>query len=276
MSTLSPKQWFKFTVCTVVVVYLLSTFNLLDSDQHKYYQDDSTSASAMMLMHFSPVDYDYVTPPTPPESFLIPENRSNQTLTGLTGTSLDTSDNDSDNNTGECRITSQVRVILSKPFWTMLALDQHGNIFREGGDDFHVTFTESSSSSSSSPISSFKSPEPEIAVAFVSDLENGSYRLEFVGTSPSQLPANSITSTLLPANQSETILTTSAGTTGILTVQILNKWRCSSRNHQQFLAIDQLLRHDSQKQQRQRAASAHPTILTYTKQDVPMPPILGL
>jgi hypothetical protein len=275
MSTLSPKQWFKFTVCTVVVVYLLSTFNLLDSDQHKYYQDDSTiDSSAMMLMHFSPVDYDYVSPPSPPESFLIPENRNNVTLTDPTYASF--KDND-DSNT-ECRITSQVRVIISKPFWTMLAIDQHGNNFREGGDDFHVTFTESTSSLPVSPLLS----EPEIAVAFVSDQENGSYRLEFVGTSPLPpqttemlLQPNSSTSTLLPANQSETIPTTPSAGTGILTVQILRKWRCNSRNHQQFLAIDQLLRHDSQKQ-RQRAASAHPTILTFTKEDVPMPPILGL
>jgi hypothetical protein len=259
MSTLSPKQWVNFTVCTIIVVYLLSNFNLLDSDQHKYYRDDSTSASAMMLMHFSPVDYDYIIP-SPPESFLIPENRSNLTVTGLAGASLN--DIDIDNDT-ECRITSQVRVIQSKPFWTMQAIDQHGRNLREGGDDFHVTFTDSSSS----PSSLF---EPEIAVAFVSDQENGSYRLDFVGTSPPPptaemlLPSKSSTSTLLPSNQSQTPPPTIAGT-GILTVQILNKWRCNSRNHH-ILATDL----------RQRPTPAHPTILTYTKQDVPMPPLLGL
>jgi hypothetical protein len=260
MSALSPKQWFNFIVCTVIVVYLLSIFNLLDSDQHKYYRDDSTSASAMMLMHFSPVDYDYIA--SPPESFLIPESRSNLTLTGPTGASLNTNDNDNDSN-NECRITSQVRVILSKPFWTMLAIDQHGKNFREGGDDFHVTFTDSPSSPSSSSLS-----EPEIAVAFVSDQGNGSYRLDFVGTSPPPQPTTEMlpqsNSSLLSANQSQTPPPTTSAGTGILTVQILNKWRCG-RNHQHVLGIDQL-----------RQMPAYPTILTYTKQDVPMPPVLGL
>jgi hypothetical protein len=273
MSALSPKQLLNFTVCTVIVVYLFSNFNLLDSDQHKYYRDDASESSeatgttsAMMLMHFSPVDYDYI--PSPPESFVIPESRSNLTLTGPTGASLI-----SDGSNTKCRITSQVRVILSKPFWTMLAIDQHGKHFQEGGDDFHVTFTDVSSSSSSSSSSSLS--EPETAVAFVSDQENGSYRLDFVSTLPSPPPAttemlpqsNSSSFAQLPTNQSQ-IPTTNVGT-GILTVQILNKWRCS-RNHHNVL-IDQL-RHNNQKRQR----PAHPTILTYTKQDVPMPPVLSL
>jgi hypothetical protein len=248
------------------VVYLLENFNLLDSDQHKYYQDDTSNSnsettvtvSAMMLMHFSPVDYDYI--PSPVESFLIPESLSNLTLTGPTGASL-TSNNSNDT---DCRITSQVRVILSQPFWTMQAIDQHGKNLLQGGDDFHVTFTDGSSSSSSLS-------EPETAVAFVSDRQDGSYRLDFVGTSPPTtttvlpLQPNSSTSASLPTNQSQT--PTKNGGTGILTVQVLNKWRCS-RNHD--LLIDQL-RHN---QKRQRPA--HPTILTYTKQDVPMPPVQGL
>jgi hypothetical protein len=260
MSALSPKQLFNFTICTILVVYLLSNFNLLDSDQHKYYRDgtsdseETVTASAMMLMHVSPVDYDYIIP-SPPDSFLIPEIPESRR--NLTGASLN-----NDNYT-ECRITSQVRVILSKPFWTMLAIDQHGKNFREGGDDFHVTFTAFSSSTSSLS-------EPETAVAFVSDQENGSYRLDFVGTSPPAttgmlLQPNSSTSSLLPTNQSQTP-TTNVGT-GILTVQILNKWRCSRNHH---VHIDQL-RHNQKWQ-----SPAHPTILTYTKQDVPMPPALGL
>jgi hypothetical protein len=244
MSALSPKQLFHFTACTVIVVYLLSNFNLLDSDQHKYYRDDTSdaettvTASAMMLMHFSPVDYDYI--PSPPESYLIPESWSNLTLAGST----------------DCRITSQVRVILSQHFWTMQAIDQHGKNFRQGGDDFHVTFTDYESSSSSLS-------EPETAVAFVSDRQDGSYRLDFVSTSPPTAttvlplqPANSSTSALLPTNQSQT-----PTKNGILTVEILNKSRCS-RNQ---------LGHN---QKRQRPA--HPTISTYTKQNVPMPPVLGL
>jgi hypothetical protein len=248
MSALSPKQLLNFTTCTVIVVYLLSIFNLLDSDQHKYYRDDTTT-SAMMLMHFSPVDYDYI--PSPPESFLIPESRSNLTLAGPTG--ADPTGASLNNNT-ECRITSQVRVILSKPFWTMLAIDQHGKNFEEGGDDFHVTYTDFTSSSSSSL------SEPETAVAFVSDQENGSYRLDFVGTSP-QPPTTEML--VLPTNQSQ-IPTANVGT-GILTVQILNKWRCSRNRH---VLIDQL-RHNPKRQ-----SPVHPTILTYTKQDVPMPPVL--
>jgi hypothetical protein len=259
MSALSPKQLLQFTVCTVIVVYLLKNFNLLDSDQHKYYRDDTSgsettaTASAMMLMHFSPVDYDYI--PSPPASFVIPESRSNLTLTGPTGASL------SSNNNTDCMITSQVRVILSQPFWTMQAIDQHGKNCRQGGDDFHVTFTDYSSSSSIS--------EPETALAFVSDRQDGSYRLDFVGTSPTTtavglpLQPNSSTSTLPPTNQSQTP-TKNVGF-GMLTVQILNKWRCSRKYH---FRIDQL------RQKRQRPA--HPTILTYTKQDVPMPPVQDL
>jgi hypothetical protein len=264
MSALSPKQLFQFTVCTIIVVCLLKSFNLLDSDQHKYYRDDTSgsettaTASAMMLMHFSPVDYDYI--PSPPDSFVIPESRSNLTLAGLTAPASLSSNNNTD-----CRITSQVRVLLSQPFWTMQAIDQNGKNCRQGGDDFHVTFTDYSSSSSLS--------EPETALAFVSDRQDGSYRLDFVGTSPTtpavvvplQLQPNSSTSTLLPTNQSQTPTNNVNVGTGMLTVQILNKWRCSRKHH---FRIDQL----RQKGQR----SAHPTILTYTRQDVPMPPVQGL
>lgn len=94
-----------------------------------------------------------------------------------------------------CSATHQVQIIPKCPFWELQALDQDGAQKGVGGDEFYVTYTDNyhSMANAASPndshttaLSSRRQPQQDhhpTAVAVVTDLDNGRYRLEFT-TSP--------------------------------------------------------------------------------------------
>jgi hypothetical protein len=69
-----------------------------------------------------------------------------------------------------CSVTSQVQITMKSPFWELQALDGQGKEKKIGGDEFYITYTDSSVTDQSHPT----------AVARLTDLENGKYQMDFV------------------------------------------------------------------------------------------------
>jgi hypothetical protein len=71
-----------------------------------------------------------------------------------------------------CSVTTQARIIQNSPQWILQSVDANGNDKTVGGDEFYVTYTDN------------KRPENgnHTAAALITDLENGSYALDFVTT----------------------------------------------------------------------------------------------
>jgi len=78
------------------------------------------------------------------------------------------------NPAASCPVTSQVRLVLHDRRWILESLDNDGKLKTVGGDEYYITYTDDSMTSSTSPT----------AVAFVRDCHSGTYELSFV-TSPS-------------------------------------------------------------------------------------------
>lgn len=72
-----------------------------------------------------------------------------------------------------CKITSQVRLIAASPKWILQSIDESGNDKSMGGDEFYVTYTDSSIEGET---------DRPTAVALVEDLHNGQYELDFLTT----------------------------------------------------------------------------------------------
>lgn len=90
-----------------------------------------------------------------------------------------------------CSVTSQVRVLQrhDDSHWIIQSLDINGSPKRIGGDEYYVTYTDNTMATTTP-----KQHSPT-AVAFVTDLEDGSYKLDFV-TSPSLTALQSISTAL--------------------------------------------------------------------------------
>jgi hypothetical protein len=75
-----------------------------------------------------------------------------------------------------CSVTSQVRIIQKSrnSQWILQSVDTNGNDKAEGGDEFYVTYTDNQRLQTKN--------RNHTAVALISDLENGSYALDFVTT----------------------------------------------------------------------------------------------
>lgn len=110
----------------------------------------------------------------PPNPSLVPKQRV------YTGIGIDSKEKeDSMEFLRDCKITSQVRLIASSPRWIIQSMDEHGVDKFVGGDEFYITYTDSS-----------RSRETSTAVAHVTDLKNGRYELDFVTTPMDPNPEN--------------------------------------------------------------------------------------
>jgi hypothetical protein len=71
-----------------------------------------------------------------------------------------------------CSVTSQARIIQKSPHWILQSVDANGNDKAVGGDEFYVSYTDN------------RRPKngKHTAAALITDLENGSYALDFVTT----------------------------------------------------------------------------------------------
>jgi hypothetical protein len=72
-----------------------------------------------------------------------------------------------------CSQTTQVRILPICPYWELHTLDQTGAPKDVGGDDFYVTYTDDA-------VVKHNNDHHPTAVAEITDLQNGSYRLSFV------------------------------------------------------------------------------------------------
>lgn len=101
-----------------------------------------------------------------------------------------------------CPVTSQVRIVQTQPFWTLLALDENGRAKAVGGDEFYVTYTQADAADDDQQHND-NHHNKATAVALLRDHRNGTYQLDFVTT---------------PMNPTPTMLLNRTGGRGNLTV----------------------------------------------------------
>jgi len=79
-----------------------------------------------------------------------------------------------------CSVTSQVRVVQNNPLWILESIDAKGNPKTVGGDEFYVTYRDD-----------IVAKATEVtAAAFIDDLGDGTYSLDFVTTPMNPIPSN--------------------------------------------------------------------------------------
>jgi hypothetical protein len=123
----------------------------------------------------------------------------------------------------QCSVTESVDLVMTmsqisdrislntSPHWTIRTLDNNGNYKTMGGDEFYVTYTDGYNDNATPQAG-------PTAVAIVKDLENGSYRLEFVTVPPLSF---SNTSHSIPE-----YLDGSVGDTGLGRLEIFLQYTC--------------------------------------------------
>lgn len=79
-----------------------------------------------------------------------------------------------------CSVTSQVRVVQKDPLWILESIDAEGNRKTVGGDEFYVTYRDDSVTKA----------DDFTTAAFVNDLRDGTYSLDFVATPMNPIPTN--------------------------------------------------------------------------------------
>jgi hypothetical protein len=112
-------------------------------------------------------------------SFLMPERRdmrypefSNMTAAEKVASDYVVRDKSDYDPLANCSVTSQARIIQKSPHWILQSVDADGKDKTVGGDEFYVTYTDNQRPQHGKPT----------AAALISDLENGSYALDFVTT----------------------------------------------------------------------------------------------
>jgi hypothetical protein len=88
-----------------------------------------------------------------------------------------------------CTITTQVRVLRQNSAWLMQSIDSDGNDKGVGGDEYYVTYSDNfERNSSETPTGS--GTRRTIAVALITDRQDGTYLLDFVTTPMNPKPGN--------------------------------------------------------------------------------------
>jgi hypothetical protein len=78
-----------------------------------------------------------------------------------------------------CSSTCQVQLIPNCPYWELQTFDEHGNPKKVGGDEFYITFTDERRYKNQKHSLNAFHTQPFTAAAWITDLQNGCYRLDF-------------------------------------------------------------------------------------------------
>jgi hypothetical protein len=88
-----------------------------------------------------------------------------------------------------CTITTQVRVLRHNAAWLMQSIDALGNDKGVGGDEYYVTYSDNVERNSSETTTG-SGARRTIAVALITDRQDGTYLLDFVTTPMNPKPGN--------------------------------------------------------------------------------------
>ncbi len=137
-----------------------------------------------------------------------------------------------------CSPTVQIKLYQNRSSseWYIQSLDKRGKEKIIGGDEFYISYTEESNGDQDTVNADHGEIEPT-AVAFIHDLNNGKYKLDFVMTPMAQKQKSSITNT---ASKTGRIIVHFEYTCGIgrLSQPTKQNWKSSGMMHQESFYSD--------------------------------------